>query len=340
MDPFTIGALIQGAGTVAGMIQGDRDARAQRDRIAQAVSIVSGIPVLELEKYTPEELINMGNFSPEELQAIGVLGPSAFENIQTDPRLRADQEMALGQARERALRGFTAEDAAMLDQYMRQASNTAQSATQGALNDAARRGMAGSGNALAAALQGSQSAANLQSQQAMQQAAMRLQAQDRNTDALARMAAGLDATDYSRASDLATRRDSIEQFNQSLRQQVAGTNVANRNTANLRNLNQAQSISDQNVGIRNDAQLREQDRQKALFDAEFKRRTAIANAMSGQATALAEMDKNKTQGISNMIGGVGGFLQSNTGQNLFNKLQDNSTADVMVPTKQGERITR
>jgi hypothetical protein len=288
-------------------MQGASAADAQRRRLEQAVSAISGIPELELQKYTPEQLISMGNFTPEELQAIGLLGPSAYENIQLDPRLRADQEMALSQARERALRGFTAEDAAMLDQYMRQAASTAQSATQNALNDMSRRGMGGSGAALAAALQGTQSAANLQSQQAMQQAAMRLQAQDRNTDALARLAASMEGTDYSRAADLANRRDTIQQFNQQLRQRIADTNVQNRNLAAERNLNLAQRLSDANIGIRNEAQLKEWDRRKMISDDRYRKAAALSGAIQNEAKAVGEMNQNRAQGWANIAGAIGGL---------------------------------
>jgi len=301
-------AIAQTAATVYGAIEGEKAAAEQRARLERAVSAISGIPELELKKYTPEELISMGNFTPEELQAIGVLGPSAYENIQLDPRLRADQETALSQIRERALKGFTAEDAAMLDQYMRQAANTAQTATQNALSDMSRRGMGGSGAALAAALQGAQAAANLQSQQAMQQAAMRLQAQDRNADALARLASTMENTDYTRAANLADRRDSIEQFNQQLRQRIAETNVMNRNLAAQRNLDLAQRLSDSNIGIRNQAQLQEWDRQKMMNDAKYRKAVALSNALMGQATAIGEMDKNRAQGWSNVIGSIGGLF--------------------------------
>lgn len=293
---------------ILGGIQSANAAGESRRRLDEAASLILGIPIPELQKYTPEELINMGNFSPEELQAIGVLGPSAAESIQLDPRLRADQETALGQVRERALRGFTAEDAAVLDQYMRQASNTAQSQTQAALQDMNRRGMSGSGNALAAALQGTQGAANMQSQQAMQQAAMRMQAQDRNTDALARMAAGLESTDYSRAMDLANKRDTIQQFNQSLRQRVADTNVGNRNTAGLRNLNTSQNLSDQNIANRNQAQLEEQKRLQNKFDMELRRATSAANMRVGQANAAQTAAQNMADATGKAIGAIGGFV--------------------------------
>lgn len=303
--------LIAGAQLVTGILGAAQAANAageSRKRLDEAASLVLGIPIPELQKYTPEELINMGNFSPEELQAIGVLGPSAVESIQLDPRLRADQETALGQVRERALRGFTAEDAAVLDQYMRQASNTAQSQTQAALQDMNRRGMSGSGNALAAALQGTQGAANIQSQQAMQQAAMRMQAQDRNTDALARMASGLESTDYNRAMDLANKRDTIQQFNQSLRQRVADTNVGNRNEAALRNLNTAQGLSNQNIQARNQAQLEEQKRLQNKFDMEMRRASGAVGIKQGQAAAAQTAAQNMSDATGKAIGAIGGFV--------------------------------
>jgi hypothetical protein len=165
--------------------------------------------------------------------------------------------------------------------------------------------MSGSGNALAAALAGTQNAANQQSQQALQTAAMRLQAQDRNTDALARMAAGLEATDYSRAQNLATSRDSINAFNQQLRQRVGESNVGLRNTANLRNLDQSQRLSDINIGERNRAQQVDQQRQQNQFDMAMRKGTALANARLNQGTTERAMDAAQAQGTSNLITGIG-----------------------------------
>jgi len=299
--------FIQAGAAILGAAQSAQAAGDAKRALQEATSLMLGIPIPELEKYTPEQLINMGNFSPEELQAIGILGPSAVENIQLDPRLRADQETALGQARERALRGLTAEDSAILDQYMRQASNTAQSGTQAALQDMARRGMSGSGNALAAALQSSQGAANMQSQQAMQAAAMRLQSQDRNTDALSRMAAGLESTDYNRSMDLANKRDSIAEFNQRLRQDVANTNVGNRNLAQQSNLTNSQRISDANIKERNRAQEVENQRKKDQFDMMYKRNAGAAGLMGDQAKAYQTAAKNMADSTGKMIAGAGGL---------------------------------
>lgn len=312
MDPVTMAILVgtQVAGGIAGQQAAAKSAAKQQQILEQQYAAIMGIPLPDVQqmKLSSEQLISMGNFSPEEVKMMGELANSAYEGIQTDTRLQQDQNTALDLARERALKGFSAEDTALLDNYMRQASSQASSQAQTITQDAARRGMGGSGTALAAALQSSQGAANNMSQQALQGAAMRLQQQNQNADLLQRMASSMDQTQYNRQADLAGKRDSISEFNAKLRQDLERTNVGNRNQASLANLAEKQRVADANVALRN----RDQAHNKALIQQDYDNALKRASAASGNFTSRANVEANRgaaeAEGIGKITSGASAFL--------------------------------
>jgi Fe-S cluster biosynthesis and repair protein YggX len=282
-------------------------ARLQREMMNRYANLQ--LPDIEKMRLTPEELLSAGEISPEEYQLMGLLGDTRLAEVSTDPRLRQDQMAALAQTRERALSGFNAEDRALLDQYMRNLTSTAQSQKQSIIEDAARRGMAGSGASLAAALQGNQGAANAASQQAMQTAAMRLQNQNANTNLLAQLAGSIEGTDYQRAANVANRRDAITEFNQRLRQDIANQNVAARNQAQAANLANRQNLMTANTQQRNMAQ----QYNKQLEQQRFNNQMTQLQGMQGATNALANIAGNNAQAQANMWAGIGsgigqGFL--------------------------------
>jgi hypothetical protein len=325
------GAILGAAAPIVTGILGGQAARQQSDEALSALDQARGqfagiaLPDIEKLRLRPEELTSAGQLTPEELAIVGQLGPSAFEQIQLDPRLRGDQLSALDMARQRALGGFTAEDAAMLDQYMRGMTSSMQSQQQAVLQDAARRGVADSGMALAAALQGGQGIANQASEQALQRAAMRIQQQQSGAEAMGRLAAGIEASDYSRGADLAGRRDAISEFNQRLAQSVADRNTALRNEAQQRNLAERQRIQDANVAGRNQAQLNWQDLNQQNFQNQMSRAggTAgqlqnIANERNRRGAAESQLYAGIGRGISGAAGALGGVGGASGGTSALN----------------------
>jgi hypothetical protein len=303
-----LGALAPAALNIVGGLLGGQAARRESDIALQQLEAARGqfaniqLPDIEKLRLRPEELLSAGQITPEEYQVLAQLGPSALENIQLDPRLRADQLTALDSARERALQGFTAEDRAMLDQYMRGVTSSIQSQQQAALENAARRGVADSGIQLAAALQGSQGEANRLSQQAVQQAALRVQNQAQNAQNMANLASQIEGRDYSRAADLAQRQDAISQFNQQLGQRVGEQNVQLRNQAQAANLANRQRIQDTNVGLRNAAQENFQQLNQQRFQNELAR----AQGTAGQLNRIAGEYDQRGQAAANMYGNIAG----------------------------------
>lgn len=326
-----LGAIIGAAAPIVTGILGGQASRQQSDEALTALDQARGqfagiaLPDIEKLRLRPEELTLAGQFTPEELQVIGQLGPSALEQLQLDPRLRGDQLAALDMARQRALGGFTAEDAALLDQYMRGMTSSMQSQQQNVLQDAARRGVADSGMALAAALQGGQGVANQASEQALQRAALRVQQQQSGADAMARLASGIEASDYARGADLAGRRDAISEFNQRLSQSTANQNVGLRNEAQQANLTERQRIQDVNVGQRNQAQLNWQNLNQEQFQNQLARAQGvagqlgqIANERNRRGAAEAQMWAGIGRGVSGGAGALGGVGGASGGTSAVN----------------------
>lgn len=262
------------------------------------------IPSMEELRYNPELYQYVTDLNLERAGAPHLLDPSAYETISLDPSLRADQLTALAQARQRALSGFTAEDQAALQEYLQSAAAQAQSARKQVMEDMARRGTADSGAALVAALQGSQDAANMLNQQALRQAALKLQQQNAANEQLARLASNIEQADYGRATDLANRRDAIEQFNKQLLQKRDDTNLDLANKERMANYTRMTGVADKNVDIKNEGQLKNIDSRKWITSAESERAGGVSRAQQAAAQQYAEERANKASGIAGVTSGI------------------------------------
>lgn len=147
------------------------------------------------------------------------LGPSAFENIQVDPRIRQARMTALQRLQQVGIEGgMDLESRAALQQAQQQTAQYEQGQRGALMADAARRGLSNSnlsmGQALAAqqggadrvAMAGTQAAAD-----ARKRALMALQASGQ-------LGAGIEGDAYGQAADLAGRRDAIAEFNEKNKQ--------------------------------------------------------------------------------------------------------------------------
>lgn len=262
------------------------------------------IPSMEELRYNPELYQYITDLNLERAGAPHLLGPSAYETISLDPSLRANQLTALAQARQRALSGFTAEDQAALQEYLQSAAAQAQSARKQVMEDMARRGTADSGAALVAALQGSQDAANMLNQQALRQAALKLQQQNAANEQLARLASNIEQADYGRATDLANRRDAIEQFNKQLLQKRDDTNLDLANKERMTNYARMTGVADKNVDIKNEGQLKNIDSRKWITSAELERAGGVSRAQQAAAQQYAEERANRASGIAGVTSGI------------------------------------
>lgn len=166
------------------------------------------------------------------------LGPSAFEQITQDPKLRQAEYDSLNSLKDMAdSGGFTLEDKANLNRVQNQVARN-ESAGRGAIAEQfAARGQLGSGAQLAMSLANQQNAAQQAGESGLQVAADARKRAFEAIQARARQAAGMDEKDYNKQSNLASARDRIaaananartdaSRYNNGIKQQQFGNQVA------------------------------------------------------------------------------------------------------------------
>jgi hypothetical protein len=202
-DPVTIGAIAQGAGVatqiIGGLIayyiaKGDREkARSLLEQAAQ----MAEVDLPELERLVAEEV-----------------GPSAFEDIKTDPALRDAQMAALDRLQQIDQEGgLLLADKANLNKVLGQTNRAAASQNAAVREDMAARGVGGSGAEMAMQLANNQAQAQRGGEQGLDIAAM---AQQRALDAImarGQLAGDVRGQDFGEQSQIAQAKDLISRYN-------------------------------------------------------------------------------------------------------------------------------
>lgn len=295
--PVTIGT-IAGVSTLAGGALGylsrpNLSASTETARLQALLGLANrppAIPEVEFQKYsTPEALAYLGNFTPEELQATGL--PSGVINL----AMRQKQLQAIGGIEELSQTGLSAIDRAALAEIQNQIATQERGQRESILQNMAQRGISGSGQELAAQLQGSQAASQLASQQGMQQAAQAQRARMQALSSLSEMAGGIEQTDFQREQQRQAAQDAINQFN-----------VQNRNVAGLRNLQTQQDLANLNVQERN---------RIAQANVDLENEQRLQNQIN-RPLAQYGLQSQYASGISQGLAGIG---QTQTQQQLANQ---------------------
>lgn len=288
---------------------GDRDSAMAL--YEQALQQIAGIelPDIEKMKLDLDQFELAGQLDPQ-YQALFELGPSAFESINLDPRLRGTQMDALDEYVRKASGEFDQGDLAGFELAKREAAAYDQAKQAQLAQEFAQRGQAGSGTELITRLKGAQSAADRLAQSDLQQAVALQQAKMQALEGQANLAGRIQQQDYGMASDKAQSADAISRFNTQSRQQQNQANVNIANAAQAGNLAAKQQMMDSNVGLRN----QQQQYNKRLLQQDFDNRMAKAKALAGQQSELAKQKEQRgaqTAGMYSTIGqGIGGAFAS------------------------------
>lgn len=202
MDPITAALNLAamgvqvGGGIIASLMQQGKEDEARR--------------ILE-RAYQQYGTLDVPDLTPI---AAEVLGPSAFQNLQTDPGLREAQMSALSKMRSMEDGGgFNLEDEAALNRSLNASSQAASSQAAGLQEGFAARGIGGGGAEIAAQLANQQGGANRANQTGLDVAA---QAQKRYFDSIreqAAMAGGVRGQDFNEGATKASAADEIARFN-------------------------------------------------------------------------------------------------------------------------------
>lgn len=225
-----------------------------KDERRRAREIMEGVRLPESNDLALQlqRLVQTGELRPEEVETI-LQGPSAYQEITTDPRLRSAQTDTLGRFREIADAGGLDARAKLGLQDALDAQATETRGQEGAIAANFRaRGIGGSDLESLQRLIAQQGAAQRGSRAALEQAAIGQERRDNALTQGANLAGSIRSADFGEASAKANAQDAISRYNAANAQDVAGQNVRARNVAQAGNLDRRQTVSDANVGIGNE----------------------------------------------------------------------------------------
>lgn len=264
---------------------------------AEAVDLARKLELPEIEKMR----VDLLQYAPE---LVGLLeeqqlGPSAYEDIQVDPRLQQDQLSVLDELKQRGETGFTPEDRARYESLRRQAAGDEQARQASILNEMAQRGTLDSGSQLAMQIASSQASADRQRQQGEQMAADAASARRASLQQAGQLAGQMSQQDLDRQSRVATARDQVEQFNAQNRAQTQASNLAARQgIANLRG-QIGQTQEQQNKGL-----------YQQQYQNQLGKLSAITGGLQNQSRGMQQTAQSQAQAAQQHAAGVRGLYQT------------------------------
>lgn len=277
------------------------------DAYQKAAALIGSTETPDLSTLIPQLQLQVqqGTMTPAEAQA-ALINSNAYNSISTDPQLMQDALSSLNQQKEVATNGgLTPADLAQLAEIQAQLANQNSAQQQAIQTDLAQKGLGNSGSAMAqrmlasqgnsnaAALQGSQVAANAQARalQAMQNYGAQAQ--------------NLQQQQFNQAAQSAAAQNAINQFNAANRQQTALQNVTNQQQANLANYNMANSINANNTAIKNQQAMLPMQAAQQNFTNNLNRNTQTGTALTNQGQAQLNQGNKQASTSGNWLSTVG-----------------------------------
>lgn len=307
-----------------------------KDSARAGVDAFKGVelPTVEELQYQLTELVNNGQMTPEQAQAI-MQDSSAMNGITLDPKLKQAQMEALSQLQDIGQnKGLTAMDRAQLAQIQSDEATQARGAREAILNNAAARGMGGSGLELMSQMKNAQDAATRQSARDTSVAGM---AQQRALQAIQQAGAlggQIQGQDFEQQARIAAANDAINQFNTQNKNQAMLYNTGARNDAQKFNLQKELDVNKANTDIRNQqAQANAAAKQQVAQNAMNK-----ASGISGAQNAVTNTDLARGQANTQMFGSLlgAGATAAASDKNLKTDIEDfdaSAFLDSITPTK-------
>lgn len=258
------------------------------------------LPTAEELQYHLSQLVNNGQMTPEQAQTI-LADPSQMSSITLDPRLKQAQMEALSSLQDIGQnKGLTDMDRAQLSQIQGQEQTAARGAREAILQNAAQRGVGGSGMELLAQLQNAQDSATRQSARDTSVAGM---AQQRALQALqgaGQLGGQIGQQEFGQQAQIAAANDAINQFNAANRNKTNMFNVQNANEAQKYNLQKELDVNKLNTDIKNQqAQANAGAIQQATQN-----QLAKAGGLAGASNNIAQADMARGQANTNMFGSI------------------------------------
>jgi hypothetical protein len=274
-----------------------------------------------LQQYQATPLAISQQETPEQLTA-----DSALHNINVDPRLKATQMSQLETLQKLGETGLSPDDMAQLNRMRRTTEGDVASRSAAQLQEQSRRGMGGSNASLAARLIEQQGAANRQSDQTENQAAIAFK---RMLDAKAsagNLAGQMSSADFAQQAQVAGADESRALQNLYQRSGTQQRNIDRFNQANQANWANQQSTADKNVGAANQNKYYTSNLQQQNYDNQLKRLGLMGGASQGMANAYGDQANRTAAMWSGAGAGIGqmgmGMAQQQQAQNNFDSAMD------------------
>ena len=263
---------------------------------------------LKVPEYTPVDYQG-----PQEAADIRVdpaalerVGPSAYDQISSDPQYKAAQIAqlsALSELRDKG--GMNLTDKANLLQLQQEAANNAKSLRSAVMQNAQMRGMGGSNQTLMNQLNANQQAQTIGSNEAMRTAGM---AQDRALQAgnsAAGLAGQMGTTDFNQQAQVAAARDNAAKFNAQMSNANSQFNVNSQFNQQAANQRKSQGVNDATAMAGNNSQtMNRYTMPNAKFGNAATKAGGLANAGKAQTDYYGAQSAAQQRAQGGLLGGL------------------------------------
>lgn len=273
---------------------GDEEESSSSKQYQSSIKAFDKIPLPTEQELTLalQRMVQLGQITPEMATTMYQQNSELYKAT-TDPKLYNAQLESLSSLQDISKNeGLTAMDRAQLNDIDIQEATRLRGEQEALQNSMASRGISGSGQELASRMIAEQGAADRQSAQGVNVAAL---AQKRALDAISQsgtLAGSMREQDFSEQSQKAKAQDAINQFNTQMKQQTENTNVAARNQSQTQNLNQAYNIQKTNLEQSNRERESAADAAQKDFENRYRVTAGKAGQSSGYADSLSTQSKN------------------------------------------------
>lgn len=315
-----IGAAIGGGVGLLGSLFDSGDS-GQQEALAKAMDIYDNLDVAtpEEREFTLEYLKKVGSLTPEMETAIKQ-GDTEMAKIAIDPKLKSAQMQALSNLSQQGKTGLTLEDRAGINDIKRDVAQQEKGQRDAVLQNMAARGMAGSGQELAAQLEGAQAGADRASKQNLDIAAQAQKARQQAVLNSGTLAGNMENQSFGEQSAIQRAQDAINQFNTNNAQNVSNANVTANNNAQKSNLDYAKELEQNRVATTNAQRQLNTNANLATIAEKNQNMKDKANIGVGQGIAADKNSANKASAYANLLGS-GGALASSIANNNSSKAQ-------------------
>lgn len=258
------------------------------------------------------DLAERGEITPAEYKAV-LQDPSLLMNYSADPRLKGAQMNALSELERIGTEGgLTDADKARLGMISRNVATEDRGRREAILQNAAERGVGGSGLELVNQLVSSQSAAD---RAAMEGADVAARAEERALTALmnaGQLGGDIRSQDFAEKKAVSDAQDAINRFNTAQRTDARRYNTDQRNLAKYSN-------RDYRTNVQKDVN----DLRRSRFDDEIRK----ASGRAGLAEGLAGLQENRrNSGQQTLSGGLGAAILAMSDINAKENIEPGSDA--------------